>query len=129
LQYSEYVTPLDGSSEPELVGEPSKDAVAAVQAEREALETEAKTAVALVESLNGKLRGVVEQRVKQIVETAEGHQKELREAWQVREAARKQLDLRNASLAFLLDKAAEAKTAVYAPVEDKNAKGAKGKKK
>lgn len=111
------------------MGEPSKDAVAAVQAEREALETEAKTAVALVESLNGKLRGVVEQRVKQIVETAEGHQKELREAWQVREAARKQLDLRNASLAFLLDKAAEAKTAVYAPVEDKNAKGAKGKKK
>jgi hypothetical protein len=129
-QYSEFVTPIDGSSVPELIGEPSDDALAVLQAERETMESKAKAAVSLVEVLNGNLREAVELRVKQIVETAEGHQKELREAWQIREAARKQLDLRNASLSFLLEKAAEAKTAVYAPAaEDKNTKGAKGKKK
>ena len=128
-QYTEYITPLDPSRPPELAPPKSDADAAADEAETAAIIEAAESSLAAFSALNLKLREDTAQRMADIISAAEQNNKQLRESWAQREEARLAIEKQNASLAFLLDRAAEAKAKVFAPTEDPKAKGAKGKKK
>jgi hypothetical protein len=80
--------------------------------------------------LNLRTREDVAERIQNMIILAEQNNNDIRSAWKLREDARLYLEQQNSSLNFLLERAAEAKSKVFAPVEDTSkGKGAKGKKK
>lgn len=92
------------------------------------LDSDAQSAMEALAALNSLLKDDVTKRMEDIIAKLEKNSNELREVWKIRENAREFLSTQNTSLAFLLERAAEAKAKVFEPAEDPK-KGAKGKKK
>ncbi len=129
-QYVEHVTSTNNPDDVIVVSAISESERQRWREEASELQQQADETYKKFLDLNLRTREDVAQRIQNMILLAEQNNNDIRSAWKLREDARLFLEQQNSSLNFLLERAAEAKSKVFAPVEDNSkGKGAKGKKK
>ncbi len=121
---------MSESKHPSLVPPLCQEELNKISAESATVINRAESSLKKMNDLNLGLREDTLNRINEIIFTAEHDNFALRDVWRKREQARIILEKQNASLSFLLDRAIDSKTKIFAPDEDTKVKNpAKGKKK